>query len=419
MCRAIDPTDASKKATHLTAQLLESAPYLAEAGWHQTAQLLTAAATEIERLGQGERGACPLRLLAKLVFNPIRALILGRSYCSAGDRRMTKQATTLKSYRKLLVVALAALGQVAAVDATAQVYPTRPIRLIAPFGAGSAPDGTARLLAQHLSDRLGQRVLVDNRPGAGTTIGTKAAANADPDGYTLLLANSTLSYTTVLYPNPGYDPLKSFAPVAGVAEWSHVLAVHTNIPVNTVQELIAYAKTHPGQLNFGFPLLNPPQILSETFKIVTATDINSIPYRGIAQLIPDSLSGRVQLNFLAYSTLLPLIQDGRVRPLAYAGATRSPYLPDVPTMIESGLPQMTFSPGDWTGILAPAGTPIEVISTLNAAINECLGLPDVQAGLTRLGWDAKIVSPSEFAAFLSAEAEKWPPLAKAAGLKAE
>ena len=309
MCRAIDLTNASTRATYLTAQLRESAPYLADVGWHQTAQLLTAAATEIERLqvqshGQSERGACPRRLLAKLKFYPVRALILGRGYCSAG---MTKQAKALKPSRILLAAALAALGQVAAVGAAAQPYPTRSIRLIAPFGAGSAPDGTARLLAQHLSDRLGQRVLVDNRPGAGTTIGTKSAANADPDGYTLLLANSTLSYTTVLYPNPGYDPLKSFTPVAGVAEWSHVLAVHADIPVNTVQELIAYAKAHPGQLNFGFPLLNPPQILSETFKIVTATDINSIPYRGIAQLIPDSLSGRVQLNFLAYSTLLPLI----------------------------------------------------------------------------------------------------------------
>lgn len=331
---------------------------------------------------------------------------------------MTGQAMALRSC-PLLMVALAALGQVAATEASAQSYPTRPIKLVAPFGAGSAPDGTVRLLAQHLSARLGQRVFVENRPGAGTTIGTKAVANADPDGYTLLLANSTLSYATVLYPNPGYDPLKSFAAVAGVAVWSHVLAVHADIPVSTVEELVAYAKARPGQLNFGFPLLNPPQILSETFKIVTGTDINSIPYRGIAQLIPDSLSGRIQLNFLAYSTLLPMIQQGKVRPLAYAGATRSRHLPDVPTMIESGLPQMTFSPGDWTGILAPAGTPIDVINTINAAVNECLKSPEVQAGLARLGWDAKIVSPPEFAAFLAAEAEKWPPIAKAAGLKPE
>jgi tripartite-type tricarboxylate transporter receptor subunit TctC len=303
--------------------------------------------------------------------------------------------------------------------AAAQPYPARPIKMISPFSAGGPPDTLARLVGQKLSERFGINITIENRPGAGTTLATRAAAAADPDGYTLLQVNATLAYASVLYPDPGYDPVKSFAPVASLATWSHFLFVAADVPARTVEELVAFARLNPGKVNIGHPVGVPPQVLSETLKRVSGAPFNMVPYRQAAQLRADLLGGRIQAYFSAGAEMVGLVQQGKLKALAYTGVERHPDLPQVPTVVEAGLPQLAFDPSDWTGIVAPAGTPATVIGALNAAINESLHTPEVRANITRQGGAVKLASPSEFAAFVAAEASKWPPLVTAAGLKAD
>jgi len=305
------------------------------------------------------------------------------------------------------------------VDAVAESFPDKPIRIISPFSAGSPPDAFGRLIAQQLSASLGQSVVVENRPGAGTTLGTKAGAMADPDGYTLVQVNAALSYAPVLYPNPGYDPVKSFTPVALLANWTHVLAAHPSVAANSLQELIAYAKANPGKLNIGFPLGSPPHVLTEMLRMETGADFNSVPYRQAPQLVTDFVSGRLQLYFSAGEPIASMIREGKIKAYAFTSATRDQVLPNVPTMAEAGLPAMTVNPSDWTGLLAPVGTPPAVIAKLNAAINEALKSPESRQMLTKLGWSTKMTTPQEFAAFVAADAQRWPPIVKAAGLKPE
>jgi tripartite-type tricarboxylate transporter receptor subunit TctC len=305
-----------------------------------------------------------------------------------------------------------ACSAIAVDGAAAQPYPSRPIKMISPFGAGGPPDVLGRLVGQKLSERFGITITVDNRPGAGTTLATRAAAAADPDGYTLLQVNATLAYAPVLYPEPGYDPVKSFAPVATLATWSHFLFVGADVPANTVEELVAYAKLNPGKVNIGHPVGVPPQVLTEIFRTASGAPLHSVPYRQAAQLRADLLGGRIQAYFSAGAELVALVQQGKLKALAYTGVTRHPDLPQVPTVVEAGLPQLAFNPSDWTGIVAPAGTP-------PAAINESLQSPELRASIARQGGAVKLTSPSEFAAFLAAEAKKWPPLVKAAKLKAD
>ncbi len=302
-------------------------------------------------------------------------------------------------------------------DAAAQPYPSKPIKVISPFSAGAPPDVLGRLIGQKLSERFGRAVTIDNRPGAGTTLATRAAAAADPDGYTLLQVNATLAYAPVLYPEPGYDPVKSFVPVATIATWSHFLFVPADAPANTVAELVAFAKLNPGKVNIGHPVGTPPQVLSEIFKAVSGAPFNSVPYRQAAQLRADLLAGRIQAYFSAGADLVGLVQEGKLKALAYTGMQRHPDLPQVPTVIEAGLLQLALNPSDWTGIVAPAGTHSAAISVLNAAINEILHEPEIRANIARQGGTVKLTSPSEFAAFVAAEAEKWPPLVTAARIK--
>jgi tripartite-type tricarboxylate transporter receptor subunit TctC len=318
----------------------------------------------------------------------------------------------------LRCIALSALAMIAMSEAgRANDYPARPIRLIVPFIAGSPVDALARVVVQHVAPRLGQSFIIENQAGAGGTIGSRAVANAAPDGYSLLFALN--GHVFGLYANPGYDPVASFAPVATIAQWSHVLVVRPGFAAGSVQELIAYAKARPGTVTFGFGINTPPQILGETLKIVTGADIRSIPYRGGAQAIADMLGDRIDMNFGATSTLLPLIREGKLRAIAFTGAKRSPELPEVATIAEAGLPELTFDPDAWAGILAPAGTPAATVARLNAAINESLTSAELQAGLAKLGYEPKRTSPQEFAAFLAAEMRKWPPIVRAAGLKAD
>ena len=225
-----------------------------------------------------------------------------------------------------LVAVSCALGLTA--DAHAQAYPSRTIKIIAAATAGSPVDALGRVIAQNMQPRLGQNVIIENRPGGSQAIGAKAVATAEPDGYTLLLVNN--GHYFGLAANPGYDPVRSFTPVATVAQWNHVLVVRTDFPAKTVSELVAFAKANPRKVTFGFGLSTPPQILGETLKNVTGADITSVPYRGGAPAITDMLGGRIDMNFGTTATLLPLIQQGKVRAIAFTGVKRSPDLPDVP-----------------------------------------------------------------------------------------
>jgi tripartite-type tricarboxylate transporter receptor subunit TctC len=319
--------------------------------------------------------------------------------------------------RRLGLIIVAALTVLRPEGASAQSYPDKPIKLVVPFVPGSPVDVLGRVVSQQLGTRLGQSVVVDNRPGGGTSTATKAVAAAPADGYTLLMSGQTLAYLGLFYPDLGFDPIKSFAPVATLAGWSHVLVVTPSVPVRTVAELVSYAKANPGKLTLGFGLGTSPQILGEYLKVVAGLDLVSVPYRGGEQVRVDLLGGRIHVNFAPVSNVLAMIRERQIRPLAVTGAARDPNLPDVPTMTESGYPQIGFHPDVWQAFVAPAATPSAVINRLNAEVNETLKSTEVKANLDRLGFDPMIMSPQEFAAFLAGQAQKWPPVIRAANIQ--
>jgi tripartite-type tricarboxylate transporter receptor subunit TctC len=325
------------------------------------------------------------------------------------------QRSTMLTRRTLLMAAPAVLGL--SPLAAAQGYPTRVIRMITPFTPGSPVDVAARLLAQHLGTQLGQSVIVDNRPGAGTTIGMKAAAAAEPDGYTLLFQSSSLVVAPSIYKNLDYDPLKAFAPIANVVSSHWVTVVPPSLPVRTVPEFIAYARAHPGTLNFGFGQGTAPQLVGEWLKLTNKLDIGSVSYRGGMQAITDMLGGTIHLNIGTASTLVPLIQEGKLRAISVWGPTRFAELPDVPTMIESGFPGLSL--WFWAGLWAPAGTPAAIVAKLNAATNAALRSPEMQASMAKLGVEATIGSPQDFAAFIADEAPKWARIVADSGVRVD
>ncbi|MEX2034115.1 MAG: tripartite tricarboxylate transporter substrate binding protein, partial [Xanthobacteraceae bacterium] len=226
----------------------------------------------------------------------------------------------------VFTTALLALGM-AFGAAQAQDYPTQTIKLIVPFTPGGPVDALGRVITQYLQKRIGQNIIIENRSGGGTSIGAKAVASAPPDGYTLLLVGPNLAYYPVLFPNLDFDPAKGLVPVATVVTWSHVFAVAPSVPTKSVPELVAYAKANPGKLAFGFGLGTMPHILGETFKQVSGIDIVSVPYRGGEGARADLLGGRIHINIAPVPQMLPLIRDGKIRPLAYTGPKRSPDLP--------------------------------------------------------------------------------------------
>jgi tripartite-type tricarboxylate transporter receptor subunit TctC len=317
--------------------------------------------------------------------------------------------------RKLALI-VTALAAFASAPASAQQFPDKPIKLIVPLVAGSPIVSVGRVVTTPLSARLGQQIVIDARPGGGTTIGLKAAAASPPDGYTLFMYGQNITYVHDLYPDLGVDPIKAFVPVANLMTFSHVLVIGSQVPAKTLKEFVALAKASPGKLNFGAGLGTMPYIVGKYFIQVAGVDIVSIPYRGGEQVRPDILGGRIQMNTGPVASLMPLIKDGRLRPLAYTGAKRHPLLPDVPTMTESGYPQVGWNPDVWQAIFAPAGTPSAVVDKLNVEINETLKLPEVKAAYERLGADMEPMSASEFAAFVAKEVKKWPPIIKATGV---
>jgi tripartite-type tricarboxylate transporter receptor subunit TctC len=317
--------------------------------------------------------------------------------------------------RRTLMLAMIASGL--ASPAAAADYPARPVRMIAPFTPGSPVDVVARLLAQHLSIQLKQSVVVENRPGAGTTIGMKAASLAEPDGYTVLFQSSSFVVAPAMYKNLDYDPLKSFAPVANVAWGSWVTVVARELAVRSPQMLIAHAKAHPNTLNFGFGQGTAPQLVGEWFNKTNGLQIASVPYKGGMQAITDMLGGTIHVNIGTSSTLLPLIREGKIRAIAQWGKTREADLPDVPTMIESGFPGLSL--GFWVGLWAPAGTPAAIVDELNRSTNAALGSPEMKSAMTRLGIAPSIGSVQDFTAFIADETPKWADIVKVAGVQIE
>jgi tripartite-type tricarboxylate transporter receptor subunit TctC len=304
----------------------------------------------------------------------------------------------------------------AAASALAQPYPNRVIKMIVPFSPGGQPDTIARIIAQHLSMSVGTTI-IDNRPGANTTIGAKAAIAADPDGYTLFFGTST-SLAIVPATKPGeYDPLKAFAPVASVSSAPFIMAVGPSVPSKTVADLVGHAKANPGKLNFAAPTGGPPHLAGEMFKAATGIDIVPVSYRAMNQAFTDLIAGQMDIIFDAPAVLLPLIRDGKVRALVAMSAKRPADLPDVPTMAESGLPDVSLTV--WNGLVAPAGTPDAVVTRLNAATNEGLKSANIKASLAKLGSEPLMGSPQDFAVFIASEGKKWADVVKRSGVKFE
>jgi tripartite-type tricarboxylate transporter receptor subunit TctC len=294
-------------------------------------------------------------------------------------------------------------------------YPSKVIKLVVPVSAGSPIDSIARLAAPGLSSHLGHGVIIENRVGGGGIIGAKAVATAEPDGHTLLFTGTTIVIAPALYRNIGYDTIKSFAPIGPAAMYSWVLVVPSSLPVKSVREFVAHAKANPGKLNFGFGLGTGPHLLGEMFIAATGIDVTRISYRGGAsQAVPDMLGGRVHMNFGTTSNLLPLIRDGKVRALAVTSEARSPDLPDVPTMSESGLSQLPR--GSWAGLMAPAGTRAEIVNKLNAEINAVMTTPEMKASMTPIGFEPLTASPQNFSAMIANEIEAWAAAARLAGI---
>lgn len=316
--------------------------------------------------------------------------------------------------RSLLAMALS----LASSKALAQdKYPSKPVRLIVSFPPGGPLDVMARLTAQQLTGSLGQ-MIVDNKPGAGGTLAGREAARAEPDGHTLLFGSSaSLAIGPALYGNSGYDPVKSFVPIAMVSSVPYVMIGATNAPFKTVQELLAHAKAHPGTVNFGVPNGAPPHMLAEMFKMATGAQIQVIPYRGASTLITDMLAGRIQGGFETTSVMLAHLHEGKIRGLAVLREARIPELADVPTMKESGVDGVMGS--SWSGVLAPAGTPSPIVERLRTDLLSALKTQEFSDRLKRMAADKPMMAGDEFGKFIASEAVRIADIMKAAGLKAQ
>ena len=302
--------------------------------------------------------------------------------------------------------------------AHAQTYPTKPVTIVVPFSPGGATDIMSRLLAERLNKRLGQPVVVENKPGAGTMIASDYVAKAPADGYTLLVAASSLGIAPSLYKKVNYDPIKDFAPISQVASVVHVLVVHPSIPAKNVGELVTWLKANPTKANYGSVGAGTSTHLeSELFKSVAGVKMAHIPYKGSAPALTDLVGGQLQVMFDAYASSGPFIKDGRVRLLAVTTAQRSKSLPDTPTVSESGLPGYEAMP--WLGLVAPAGTPAPVVNRLYTELNDILKEPEVQERFRSLGLDIIGNKPEEFSAFLKKDIVKWAQVIKDSGAKVD
>src|SRR5712671_2431726 len=314
------------------------------------------------------------------------------------------------------IAVLAALG---VTSALAQSYPAKPIRILIAQAPGSATDVVARVVGNRLSEGLGQPIVVEARPGAGGVLGTEAAARAAADGYTLFMGNnSTHGSNPALYAKLPYDAVNDFAPIAFVASVPYVLVVDPSLPVNSVQELIALAKSKPGKLNYASAGNGSTHhFCGELLKSMAGIDMTHVPYKGSGPAIAGLLGGDVSLMFANVADIGAQIKGGKVKPLAVTTAKRAAMLPDVPTMAEVGLPD--FEIQSWFGLLAPAGTPAAVVARLNAETVKVLGRADVKATLAAQGLEVAPGTPEQFGAYIKSEIARFGRIAKAAGIKAE
>ena len=326
----------------------------------------------------------------------------------------------MKRHRAILTagVVLAALV-LAPVTLRAQSYPSKPIRLIIPFPPGGSTDILGRSLAQKLSEAWGQQVLVDNRGGAGGTIGADLAAKAPADGYTLLMGHiGTLAVNVSLYPKLSYDPVRDFAPVSMVALVPNVLVVHPALPVKNVTELSAYAKANPGKLNYSSGGNGSAAHLAvEYFKLQTKTEIVHVPYKGTGPSVTDLIAGQVSMTMTGAPAVMPHVQSGRLRALGVSSPQRIPALAQIPTVAESGVPG--FDATQWYGVVAPAGTPKDVVAKLNAEIRKIMQSKEMLDRLNTEGAISAAGTPEQFDAYIKSEIARWGAVVKAAGMKAD
>jgi len=302
-------------------------------------------------------------------------------------------------------------------NAWAQAYPARPVRVVVPVAAGGANDVTARLIGQWLSERLGQQFVIENRPGAGTNVGTEAVIRAPADGYTLLISGSNAAINPSLFTSLNFNFIRDTAPIGSIVRVPQLMQVHPSVPAQSVPEFIAYAKANPGKVAMGSGGNgSPAHVIGEYFKLMTGTDLTHVPYRGAAPAVTDLLAGQIHVAFTEMATSLGHVKAGKLRALAVTTATRSEALPDVPTLSE-------FIPGfeasQWVGLVAPKDTPPAIIEKLNAEIKAGLAEPRLKARFADLGGMVIPGSPDDFGKLIRDETEKWAKVIRAANIKVE
>ena len=303
--------------------------------------------------------------------------------------------------------------------ACAQVYPAKPVRIIVSYPAGGANDIVARSVGQKFSELFGAGFPIDNRSGAGGTIGADVAAKAPPDGYTLLMAAGAHTLAPSLYRKLPYDIARDFAPISISAKSAYLLVAHPSVPVNSVKELIALARAKPGVLNYASSGVGaPPHLSGEMFNSLAKVKLTHVAYKGDAPAIIDLLGGHVDLAFISISAVSPYVKSGRLKALAVTSAQRTPVMPDLPTIAEAG-GLTEFDISTWWGLLAPAGTPADTVNKLSAAMAKVVGMPDIKARFSELGVEAAADTPEQFGAFIKSEIQKFAKLAKLAGVKPE
>lgn len=322
--------------------------------------------------------------------------------------------------RRLVIQAAAsALAGLHAGAHAQQAWPNRPLRLVVPFTPGGSTDILGRTIGQELSRALGQPVIIDNVPGAGGSLGADKVAKAAPDGYTLLMGHiGTLAVTPSIYPSLPYDPVRSFAPVAWVARVPNVLALHPSVPAASVRELVALLKSRPGQFNYGSGGNGSAAHLAmEYFKARTGSFVVHVPYRGTAPAVNDLIAGQIQLVFTGAPAVMPFVRSGQLRALAVSSPGRLTALPDLPTVAESGLKELAgFEADQWYGVVAPAGTPADIVSRLNTLVNAALASPAISARLQAEGAQATPNPPDVFGRLIVAEIARWRPVVRQAGI---
>ncbi|MBA4327790.1 MAG: ABC transporter substrate-binding protein [Polaromonas sp.] len=321
----------------------------------------------------------------------------------------------------VLAATLLATGSAAAQGNTAAAapYPVKPIRLVVPFTPGGSSDILARSIGQKLGEAWGQAVVIDNIPGAGGSLGADRVAKAAPDGYTLLMGHiGTHAVNPLIYPRLPYDPIKSFSPVAWVASVPNILVVHPAVPARTLKELVALAKSKPGQLNYGSGGNgSAAHLATEYLKLQSQTFVVHVPYRGTAPAVNDLVAGQIQVLFTGAPAVLPFVKSGQMRALAVSSSKRMDALPDLPTVAESGY--KGFEADQWYGIMAPAGTPREIVAKLNAQINLALNTPDLKTRLANEGATATPTTPEAFGKHIASELARWKPVIQSGGIKAD